>query len=245
MNFSVRPLSTSSSFRSLSVSCVLFDFDMTLVDSSYAITRCLNLVAKHFGLSPLSRSAVLAGIGLPMEDACRDYWGRYDEAWMEYYRAELREEEYAHLRLYPSVVSLLENLRAQSVFTGIVTNRRYPLKAATAAGVEHLMDCLVGLEQVSRGKPHPDPLLYALNLLNCPSERVLYFGDTAEDMAAARAAKVAGIGVLSGGRSEEVLRNAGAWKVLDSLEDFQDFWNSGSLSSCGSSARTLQDFSAP
>lgn len=205
-------------------SCVLFDFDMTLVDSSHAITRCLNLVAQHFDLHTLSRSTVLAGIGIPMEEACESYWGRYDEAWLEYYRAELREEEYAHLRPYPSVPSLLERLRSRSIATGIVTNRRYALTAAVAAGLADLVDCLVGLEEVSRGKPHPEPLLYALNLLNCPPEEALYVGDTAEDMTAAAAAGVMGIGLLSGGRSEELLRLAGAREVLESIEDFPPFF---------------------
>ena len=207
-------------------SCVLFDFDMTLVDSSYAITRCLNLVAEHFGLAPLSRETVLAGIGLPMEEACRGYWGRYDEAWLEYYRAELRQEEYDHLRPYASTVPLLEKLRSLSVRTGIVTNRRYASRAAAAAGVEHLVDCLVGLENVARGKPHPDPLLYALEALGCPPERSLYVGDTAEDMTAAAAAGMTGVGVLSGGRSEELLRSAGARWVLSSISEFEGFYTS-------------------
>jgi len=202
------------------LSCVLFDFDMTLVDSSHAITRCLNLVAQQFDLAPLSRSAVLAGIGLPMEEACAGYWGHYDEAWLEYYRAELREEEYAHLRPYPSVPSLLQDLRSRSISTGIVTNRRYARRAAEAAGVADMVDCLVGLEEVSRGKPHPEPLFHALNLLGCSPNEALYLGDTAEDMTAAAAAGVTGIGLLSGGRSEELLRSAGAQVVLESIEAF-------------------------
>ena len=210
-------------------SCVLFDFDMTLVDSSYAITRCLNLVAEHFGLAPLSRDVVLAGIGLPMEEACHNYWGSYDEAWLEYYRAELRQEEYDHLRPYPSAVPLLQQLRALGISTGIVTNRRYASKAAGAAGLDSFMDCLVGLEEVSRGKPFPDPLLHALKELDCPPEKALYVGDTAEDMAAAYAAGIYGVGVLSGGRSGEILRKAGARQVLDSLENFGAFYFASSL----------------
>lgn len=32
------------------VSAILFDFDMTLIDSSYAITSCMNGLAKDMGL---------------------------------------------------------------------------------------------------------------------------------------------------------------------------------------------------
>ena len=47
---------------------VIFDFDMTLADSSYAIHHCSNLLARKFGLEEVSREVVLAGIGLPIED---------------------------------------------------------------------------------------------------------------------------------------------------------------------------------
>lgn len=37
------------------IRAVLFDFDMTLVDSSYAIHHCTNLLANHLGFKEISR----------------------------------------------------------------------------------------------------------------------------------------------------------------------------------------------
>ena len=61
---------------------VIFDFDMTLADSSYAIHHCSNLLARKFGLEEVSREVVLAGIGLPIEDCWRLYWGDFKEEWL-------------------------------------------------------------------------------------------------------------------------------------------------------------------
>ena len=72
---------------------VIFDFDMTLADSSYAIHHCSNLLARKFGLEEVSREVVLAGIGLPIEDCWRLYWGDFKEEWLGYYRDEFRRAD--------------------------------------------------------------------------------------------------------------------------------------------------------
>ncbi len=46
--------------------CVIFDFDMTLVDNSYAIRDTMNMVAEQQGLPPVTREQVLSVIGLPI-----------------------------------------------------------------------------------------------------------------------------------------------------------------------------------
>lgn len=48
---------------------VLFDFDMTLVDSSWGITSAMNALARAVGLPRVSRRRVLRTIGLPLERA--------------------------------------------------------------------------------------------------------------------------------------------------------------------------------
>ena len=51
------------------IGAVLFDFDMTLVDSSYAITECTNLLADAKGLARVTREEILKVIGLPIEES--------------------------------------------------------------------------------------------------------------------------------------------------------------------------------
>ena len=55
------------------IKAVLFDFDMTLADTSYAIEHCTNLLAEKFGLPKVSRQVVLQGIGLPIEASWRHF----------------------------------------------------------------------------------------------------------------------------------------------------------------------------
>ena len=59
------------------IKAVLFDFDMTLVDSSYAIHHCTKLLAGHLGFDQISREKVLSAIRLTIEDSWRMFWGEF------------------------------------------------------------------------------------------------------------------------------------------------------------------------
>jgi pyrophosphatase PpaX len=49
---------------------------------------------------------------------------------------------------------------------------------------------LIGAEDVTNHKPHPEPLLRALAQLGAPPAQALYVGDSTHDIAAARAAQM-------------------------------------------------------
>lgn len=57
---------------------------------------------------------------------------------------------------------------------------------------------VIGSDSAARIKPHPEPLLKALELLGVPASDAAMVGDTVVDMEAARAAGVAAVGVLCG-----------------------------------------------
>lgn len=81
--------------------CVIFDFDMTLVDSSYAIRDTMNMVAERQGLPPVTREQVLSVIGLPIRESWMKVWNRFDEAWLTEFRALFIEQEFAGISPSP------------------------------------------------------------------------------------------------------------------------------------------------
>ena len=102
---------------------VLFDFDMTLVDSSLGITYCLNRLAGSFGLAEVTREEVISTIGHPMDKAMEMLWGRYEPAWMEYYRKHLVPLEYERIMPFPGTREALTRLLDEG-FPGVVSNRK-------------------------------------------------------------------------------------------------------------------------
>lgn len=196
---------------------VLFDFDMTLADSSYAIHHCINMLAKTLGLQEVSRETVLASIGLPIEGCFRAYWGDFRQEWLDLYREKFRSEEQGSLRLYPHALSTLAALRAKGVKVGVASNRRFARHVTDITGLTPLLDAIVGLEDVKRAKPEPDVLLVGLERLGVAPGDGLYVGDTDIDMQTAVAANIRGVGVTTGNFDAQGLKAAGAWLVLDDL----------------------------
>jgi len=83
------------------IKAILFDFDMTLIDSSHAITACMNGMARDLNLLEVTREQVLSTIGLPIEAAWRTLWGEFRPEWLEHYRNHYSALERKELRPLP------------------------------------------------------------------------------------------------------------------------------------------------
>ena len=199
--------------------CVLFDFDMTLADSSYAITDSLNMIAESRGLRRVSRQEVLGVIGLPIAESWVALWGAFDESWLEEYRRMFVSKEYDGLRLFPGTKVVLESLRERGIMLGVASNRRNAMPALQATGIADLFDSVVGLQDVAMPKPSPDVLLRSMEFLGVDRAETWYVGDTCDDMRSAVAAGVRGIGVESGNFRKVDLLEVGAWRTIPSVAD--------------------------
>lgn len=201
----------------MKIKAVLFDFDMTLVDSSYVITECTNRLADAKGLRKITRAELMEVIGLELEDAWRVLWGEVGPDWVDYYRANFRDVEIGGMVEFRGTRELPALLKSAGIKVGVVSNRRYARLAVERAGLAHLFDVIVGLEDVERGKPEPDSILYALDSFGVQPEEAVYVGDTDLDMNAARAARALGVGMTTGNFGEEPLLRAGAGRVCSCL----------------------------
>jgi pyrophosphatase PpaX len=87
--------------------------------------------------------------------------------------------------------------------------------------IEHLFETVVGGDETPRQKPHPDPLLLALERLGARPADAAYVGDSPFDMQAAKAAGVYAIGV-SWGRIHAADKLADADVVIHSAQELLD-----------------------
>ncbi len=201
---------------------VLFDFDMTLIDSSHAITACMNGMARDLGLPTVNRSQVLSTIGLPIEEAWRALWGDFRQEWLVHYRSNYSAIERKSLRPFPGTVPILEKLAGCGIRRAVVSNRRFARASVEAAGLDRYFEAIVGLELVERPKPFPDSLFMGLKLLEVDRGKALFVGDTDIDMQTGLAAGVRTVGVSSGNHDEEALARAGAWKTAGDLSALEE-----------------------
>jgi pyrophosphatase PpaX len=202
---------------------VLFDLDGTVVDTGAIILASM----RHAAVTVLGRDypdaqllAAVGGPGLEAQMYALDAQ-RVDEL-VRVYRAH-NEPLHDTIGLCAGMDIVLEELKERGHRLGIVTakHRRTVDLAFARVPIEHLFDVVIGGDETDHHKPHPAPLLLALERLGAAPDEAAYVGDSPFDMQAARAAGLGAIGV-SWGRihGAETLTDADA--VVHSAEELLD-----------------------
>jgi phosphoglycolate phosphatase-like HAD superfamily hydrolase len=78
---------------------------------------------------------------------------------------------------------------------------------------------VIGREDHTHRKPHPEAVLNCLNGLGVPAEDAIYVGDSPIDIEAGRRAGVRTVGVLTGTSDRAVLAAVEPDHILDSAAD--------------------------
>jgi pyrophosphatase PpaX len=204
---------------------VLFDLDGTLIDSGGMILASF----RHATQTVLARKipdeqlAALVG-GMNIHEQMRTLDAARVDDLVRVYR-EHNEPLHADLQAFPGVEDLLEVLKAQGRKLGVVTSkRRRTVDLAFAVlPIEHFFDVVVTSGDTERHKPHPDPVLFALEQVGGDRAGAAFVGDSPFDVRAGKAAGVFTVAVSWGGlHNEERLVEAGADIVVHSPEDLLD-----------------------
>jgi phosphonatase-like hydrolase len=123
----------------------------------------------------------------------------------------------------PGTLELFAHLQEQRIPVVLTTGfSRATLNVLlTELGWFDLIDLSVTPEEAGRGRPHPDMLQHAAKKLGIQNpQHSLVVGDTASDMKAGIAFGATDVvGVLSGAHGGEILIDAGATSVVNSVVD--------------------------
>ncbi len=180
----------------------LFDLDGTLLDSIRLILDSYHHTLKVHGHPPRSDAQWLAGIGTPLRVQFRDWTD--DPATMEALIATYRDFNLANhdtmAVAYPGVVDAVKAVHARGIRMGIVTskNRSGALRGLKLIGLDQEIPLIIGADDVVNPKPHPEPVLMALDRLGANAAETVYIGDSIHDMHSGRAAGVRTAAVLWG-----------------------------------------------
>ena len=195
----------------MSWNCILFDLDGTLVDSIDLIIQSAQAAFAQCNRIVPTREEITAGIGRPLMSQFGDYTSEPDEIdrLLHAYRT-FQLEHHDRLTLpYAGVNDLVRALRDDGRQLGVVTSKIEPLahRALSLIGLDACFPVVIGLESTTRHKPHPEPLLHAMDRLGAGPGETVYIGDSPFDLQAARAASIASIavgwGAFSGSRLSE------------------------------------------
>ncbi len=172
---------------------VLFDMDGTLTDSERLWSTALDEVAAELD-GAVSTAARAAMVGLPMIPTIellhrdlgvvRDWTLTRDELW----RAVAVHYRH-HIVWRPGAARLLAAVRAAGLRTALVTaTDRLLVEIALDTLGRHNFDVVVTGDDVTAGKPDPQPYLHALDRLGVAADAALAVEDSAHGTESAAAA---------------------------------------------------------
>lgn len=173
---------------------VLYDFDGTLADTTELILRCYrHAMTLHLGDCPPDEEW-LSGFGTPLEGQIRRFARSESEyeSMLRCYQAHQTERYDALLRPFPGAVATVAALAERGLRLAIVTSRHREgtLRGMELCGLTDHFPTIVTPEDVTYAKPHPEPVLRALEMLGVAPAEALFIGDSPHDLAAGRAAGV-------------------------------------------------------
>lgn len=174
------------------IEAVVYDLDGTLVDSRGDLADSVNAMLARMGLPRLEDRAIHGFIGEGAERLIRRSLGPEQEARCPE-AAPIWREEYARrllsrTRLYPGIADLL---RVRPPLRAVLTNKpgAFAREILRGLGVAGAFRGVVGGDEGPR-KPSPEGLLRLCSDLGVSPRDALLVGDSAVDLATARAASV-------------------------------------------------------
>ncbi|WP_228160712.1 phosphoglycolate phosphatase [Marinobacter bohaiensis] len=213
---------------------VLFDLDGTLVDSAPDLAAAIDSMLESLGRDPAGddrvRQWVGNGAGVLVRRALAGRFDHeagpaiddaaFDDAQERFFNAYTGLNGHMS-RVYDGVVPFLMALREAGARLAVVTNKpgAFTGPLLEKMGLDHWFDTTISGDTLPVKKPDPAQLHLAIEQLGGDTASTLMVGDSINDILAAQRAGVPVAAVRYGYNHGANIDDAGADRVVDSLEE--------------------------
>jgi len=173
------------------INTVLFDLDGTLIDTAPDMAAALDILCDEEDHARLpfnqvrpivsngSVALVELAFGDTLDTATLD---RLKTRYLEIYQDHLA----VHSQLFDEMNTLLIKLEQNEIKWGVVTNKPGWLTEPLMESLDlhQRAACIVSSDSTQNRKPHPEPMYYACELVNCKPDECVYIGDAQRDIEA-------------------------------------------------------------
>lgn len=183
---------------------------------------------QHLGEVPPAEEW-LRGFGTPLEVQMNRFArdASHCEEMIATYRTHQEEQAKNLIRPFSGAMETLAELRNGGLEMAIVTSRHKEstLRALDFCGLTDFFEVIVTPEDVTSPKPHPEPVLQALQRLGVSAEEAIFIGDSPHDMVSGREAGTQTGAALWGPFDRAVLEAERPTYLLDHPSDVLNLLN--------------------
>lgn len=203
------------------ITTLLFDFDGTLLDTNELIIQTFQTVLNTHYPGRYEREDILPFLGPTLRETFDSIDPAKTEELMDEYRTWNMANHDAFASEFDGVSETLRQLKSSGFKMAIVSTKRnnMVMKGLRLMDAEDLFDTVVGLDDVQHAKPHPEPLLVAMERLNSTPGETLMIGDNMHDILGGKNAGVRTAGVAWSAKGEQFIREQEPDFVLQHISD--------------------------
>ncbi len=209
---------------------IVFDLDGTLVDTAPDLVAATNHVLGHLKLSPIADEHLRPWIGYGAKHMIERAVGEAghqlgpgeDERLLERYLDYYENNIAVGSQPFEDAVPALQRFQAAGAKLAVCTNKmeRMSTTLLDALDLTQFFEVIAGRDTLAKFKPHPEHLLGTIRLAGGNADRAIMIGDSAVDVATAKAAGVPVIAV-SFGYTDVPARELGADAVIDHYRELE------------------------
>lgn len=200
---------------------LLFDFDGTLLNTNELIIRTFMHVLNDRFPGQYSPQDCIKFIGPSLKETFEQIAPNEVDELIAKYRQWNHAYHDQYVKEFDGVNETLEQLKRQGHKLAIVSTKKKETieRGLKLMNAEHYFEFWIGLEDVSKVKPDPEPVLLALDRLKMPKEEAFMIGDNYHDILAGKNAGVKTAGVAWSIKGEDYLRQFQPDYMLHHISD--------------------------
>lgn len=193
------------------IKIIILDFDGTLADTATVIVQTMQAVIKELNLPLRTNEQCAAMIGLRLVEIPPVLFPEIDLD-VNLYAATYRRlfhnfNTEGAVLLYPNVKNTLQQLKESGYILTIASSRSHASLAEYIEnlGLAQIVSYVIGADDVSKGKPDPQPVIKILEKFALNADNAIVVGDTTFDIHMGKNAGTLTCGVTYGnGNIKEV-----------------------------------------
>ena len=175
------------------IDTIIFDFDGTVADTNGMVVNSWLHTYDMLGVERPGEEVLFKTFGEPLSISMEKAFPHVPvETSVGHYRDHMNAIFEKEIVPFPGTVELIKELKARGYKVGVATSR---VKETTMIGLNKFgivpyLDAIVTMEDTTKHKPDPEPVLVSLKKLGSAAEEALMIGDSMFDIRCAHNAGV-------------------------------------------------------